>query len=55
MTVEDEINEIEEELEFGEIETNLVNNVVPKLKEFGETSGRNTHFLNLGTFQQAYN
>ena len=45
MTIEDEINEIGEELDFGEIETNLVNNVVPKSKEFGEPSRRNTHFI----------
>jgi len=50
MAVEDEINEIREEidveeLEVGEIEINLVNNVVPKAEEFGEPSRRNTHFI----------
>ena len=44
MAIEDKINEIGEELDLGEIETNLVNNVVSKLKEFGEPSRRNTHF-----------
>ena len=45
MTFEDhEINEIGEELDLGEIETNLVNNV-PKPEEFGEPSRQNTHFL----------
>ena len=45
MVVEDEINEIREELDLDEIETNLVNNVVPKPKKFGEPSRRNTHFV----------
>ena len=45
MTVEDEINEIGEELDLGEIETNLVNNVVHKPEEFDESSRRNTHFI----------
>ena len=45
MTIEDEINEIGEELDLGEIETNLVNNVVLKHEEFGEPSKRNTYFL----------
>ena len=40
-TVENEINEIEEEIDLYETETNLVNNVVPKPEEFGEPS---THF-----------
>ena len=30
MTAEDEINEIGEEIDLYEIETNLVNNVIPK-------------------------
>ena len=34
MAVEDEINEIREELNLGEIETNLVNTVVPRPEEF---------------------
>ena len=45
MTIENEINEIEEELDLGEIETNLVNNVVPQPEEFREPSRRNTHFI----------
>jgi len=36
MAIEDEIDEIGEELELSEIETNLVNNVIPKHEEFGE-------------------
>ena len=44
LIVEDEINEIGEKLDLSEIETNLVNNVVPKPEEFGEPSRRNTHF-----------
>ena len=44
MVVEDEINEIGEELDLGEIEINLVNNV-PKPEEFSEPSRRNTHFI----------
>ena len=47
MTTEDEINEIGEELDIGEIETNLANNVVPKSEELGESSKRNTHFIRL--------
>ena len=47
MAFEDEINEIREELNLGEIETNLVNNVVPKPEEFGKSSRRNTHFIRL--------
>ena len=42
---EDEINEIGEELNTDEIESNLVNNVVPEPKEFGEPSRKNTHFM----------
>ena len=45
MTVENEISEIGEELDLGETETNLVNNVVPKLEEFGKPIRRNTHFI----------
>jgi len=44
MIIEDEINEISEELDLGEIKTNLVNNVVPK-HEVGEPSGRNIYFM----------
>jgi len=45
MTIEDEVNESGEELNLGEIETTLVNNVIPKPEEFGEPSRKNTHFL----------
>ena len=45
MVVENEINEIGEEIDLHKIETNLVNNIVPKSEEFGERSRRNTHFL----------
>ena len=45
MAVEEEINENEEELNLGEIQTNLVKNVIPKLEGFGEPSRRNTHFI----------
>ena len=38
MVVEGEINETREELDLGEIETNLVNNIVPKPEEFDEPS-----------------
>ena len=40
-----EINEIGEEIDLYETETNLVNNVVPKPEEFGESSRRNSNFL----------
>ena len=45
MDVEDEINEIGDELNVDEIETNLVNNIVPKPEEFSKHSRRNTHFI----------
>jgi len=45
MVAENEINEIGEEIDLHETETNLVNNVIPKLEEFNEPSRRNTHFL----------
>ena len=45
MVVEDEINEIREELNLSDIQTNLVNNIVLKPKEFCEPSRRNTHFM----------
>jgi len=45
MIAKNEINEIGEEIHLYEMETNVVNNVVPKPKEFGEPSRRNTHFL----------
>jgi len=45
MTIKNEINEIGEERDLGETETNLVGNVIPKPKEFGEPSRINTHFI----------
>jgi len=45
ITAEDKISEIGKELNLSEIDTNLVNNVVPKPEEFGEPSARNTHFI----------
>jgi len=45
MVVKVEINKFGEKLDLGEVGTNLVNNVVPKLEEFGESSRRNTHFI----------
>jgi len=45
MTVKGEINEIGEEIDLCEIETNLVNNIVPKPEEFNEPSRKNTRFL----------
>ena len=45
ITVEDDINEIREELDSGEIETNLVNNVIPKPEKFGEPFRKNTYFI----------
>ena len=44
MVLHDEINEIRE-LNIDKNESNLVNNVVSKLEEFGEISRRNTHFM----------
>ena len=45
MAAKDEINKIGEEIDLYETEINLVNNIVPKHEEFGESSRRNTHFL----------
>ena len=45
MAIEDEINKIEEEIDFYETETKLANNVVAKPEEFGKLSWRNTNFL----------
>ena len=42
---ENEINEIGEELNIDEFDSNLVNNVITKPKEFDESSRRNPHFL----------
>ena len=50
--VETEINEIDEEHNFDEIESNPLNNVILKPKELGESSSRNTNFMRLGIFQQ---
>ena len=43
--LEEENNEVGEELNIDKIESNLVNNVVPKLEEWGESSRRNAEFL----------
>jgi len=40
--LEEENNKIGEKLNINEMETNLVNNVVPKPEEWGESSRRNT-------------
>ena len=45
MVFDDKINEIGEELNIDEIQSNLVKNVVPKPKEFGERSRKNTQFM----------
>ena len=46
-----EINEIGEELNIEEHDANLVNNVILKPKEFGESSKRNTILWNLEMLQ----
>ena len=43
--VEEENHEVGEKLNIGKIESNLVNNVVPKSKKWEESSKRNTQFL----------
>ena len=45
MVFNNEINEIGKELNIDKIESNLVNNVVPKHEEFGKLFRRNTHFM----------
>jgi len=40
-----ENNEIEEELNIDEIESSLVNDIIPKLEVLGESYRRNTHFM----------
>ena len=45
MATEDEVNEIGEEINLGEIESNLTSNFVLKPKEVGEPSRRNTNFV----------
>ena len=52
MVVGEENNEIEEELNIDKIESNLVNNVIVKYEEFGESSRRNTHLWGLDIFLQ---
>ena len=42
MVFDVEINEIGEEFNINEIESNLVNKVIPKLEEFGEPYRKNT-------------
>ena len=45
MVSDSEIHEIGKELNIDKIEYNTINNVIPKLGEFGKSSGRNTHFI----------
>ena len=45
MAFDNKIIEIGEEININEIETNLVDNVGPKLDEFGEPSRRKTYFM----------
>ena len=45
MVSDGEINEIGEELNIDEIETNLLNDVIPKPEEFGKSPQRNTYFM----------
>jgi len=45
MVVDYKNNEIGKEINIGEIESNLVNNVILKPKEFSESSRRNTHSM----------
>ena len=45
MVFDDKINQIGEKLNIDEIETNLVNIVVPKPEEFCEPSRRNNNFM----------
>jgi len=42
---EKEINEMGEELSIVEFDSNLVNNLIMNLKEFGESSRKNAHFM----------
>jgi len=43
--MDEENNEIGEELNIDKIKSNLVNNVVPKLEEFGKSSRRNSNLM----------
>ena len=45
MPLDEENNEIGEELNIDETETNLVNNVIPKPKSWGESSRRSMQFV----------
>jgi len=45
LMAESEIIKIGEGFNVEEFESNLVNNVIPKPKEFDEASRRNTHFM----------
>ena len=45
MVVDGEINKIGEEINIDEIECILVNNVILKHDEFGESSRRKTYFI----------
>ena len=55
MVLGDEINEIGEDLNIDEIESNLVNNIVPKPEEFCEPSRRNTYYETQIRFSRTYN
>ena len=52
MVLYDEINEIEEELNVDEFDFNSINNVVPKLEEFGEPGRRNAHLWDPNMFKR---
>jgi len=45
MAAEEGNNEIGEEINIDKIESNLINNVISKPKEFRESYRRNTHFM----------
>jgi len=45
MVVDDENNEIEEELNIDGVESNPINNVILKTKEYGKSSRRITNFI----------
>jgi len=45
LVTDGEINEIREELNTYEIESNLVNRVIPKPQKLCKSSGRNIHFM----------
>jgi len=45
IAVNNENNEIEEELNLDKIESNLVNNVIPKPEDLVNLLEKNTHFV----------